>query len=73
MCDPDVTWMTWCADIEYPNLGQFRVGTLRIRHGAPMHVVESDMAKLIVSILPPGWVLRNLIPGALIFAPQEET
>lgn len=65
----DKAFRQWCAVAQYPGLRDFMVGTAQARHDAPMHEVEIAIRSVADSFLPPGYAIKNMVPGAIWFVP----
>lgn len=61
----------WTAIIQYPGRKPVRFGTTLVRRDAPDHEVEAAIREDIVTILPTGYALLSMEPGAIFFVPEE--
>lgn len=62
---------TWCAKIQFPGLKPLIFGTITCEASAKMHEVEAAVREEIRQHLPDGWSLINLMPGQVLFVPEE--
>ena len=51
----------------YPDKKPFMFGTAFCRKEAPLAEVEEEIANQLREILPDGWIIKDLIPGAIFF------
>lgn len=79
MAEAHVGMRAWCAVYQWPGRKKFLFGTAWLRHDAPMHEVEAEVAREFAKawgeILPDGWEqpkLLDLRPGMLVFVPEKE-
>ncbi len=61
----------WCARIRYPGKSPILFGTTTVRHDAPLHEVQAALVADIDDCLPGGWEILSLLPGAIVFVPEE--
>ncbi|QXN72711.1 hypothetical protein RCZAHN_102 [Rhodobacter phage RcZahn] len=61
----------WCAEAVFPGKKKFIGGTLVMPSHAQHHEVEAAMMDFLGEMLPSGFTIIKLMPGALFF--QEET
>lgn len=64
---------SWCAVCQYPGKANFVLGTVVARQNAPMHEIEPRIYDLMDKLFPTRPALVNVIPGAVIFAPEGES
>lgn len=61
----------WCALVEYPSKKPFLFGNLSMPHDAKDHEVRAEMVRTIVAHMPPGFEVKELLSGQVVFHPHE--
>lgn len=62
---------SWVATLAYPGKAPVRFGTVMLRPDAPMHEVEAAIIHDAGKCLPDGFRIVDLVPGMLVFVPEE--
>lgn len=61
----------WCARLQYPKRDTFIMGTVELDAGAKDHDVRAAIVKLAAECFPPGYTIKELLPGSVTYNPKD--
>lgn len=62
----------WCALVCFPGLIPALAGTLHLRRQDGEEAARVAMMLFLLGFLPPGFEIREMLPGALVFHGDDE-
>lgn len=58
--------------IQYPGLKTCYGGTVTVRHEAPDHEVRQALEAHLLTFIPAGFTILDVVPGAIFVAPEGD-